>query len=279
MADDATERAVSAHYSGRALLKRVISALLAAGIDPAEVTVEQLAPLDNFHTFGVAGTLEMARVTQVEATDRVLDVGGGIGGPARLLAQRIGCAVTVLDLSPDFCALGETMTAWTHLTEKVTFVCGSALQAPFPDASFDVAWTQHVSMNIADKSQLFAEVHRVLRPGGRFALFDVVAGPNAPVLFPVPWADGPETSFLLPPSEIRTLVTSAGFRERSWAEGVEVTQRFAQPPVSAGPSEKPDPDLNLNVLMGALGPERLRNMQRNMQAGSISLALGVFERA
>jgi SAM-dependent methyltransferase len=278
MADDATERAVSAHYSGRALLKRVISALLAAGIDPAEVTVEQLAPLDNFHSFGVAGTLEMVRVTQVEATDRVLDVGGGIGGPARLLAHRIGCVVTVLDLSPDFCALGETMTAWTHLTEKVTFVCGSALQTPFPDASFDVVWTQHAAMSIANKPQFYAEVHRVLRPGGRFALFDVVAGPNAPVMFPVPWADGPETSFLLPPSEIRALVTSAGFRERIWAEGAEVAQRFSQPLVPAGAPDKLNPDLIDNVWMGALGPERLRNVQRNLQVGSITLALGVFER-
>jgi len=278
MADDATERAVSAHYSGRALLKRVISALLAAGIDPAEVTVEQLAPLDNFHSFGVAGTLEMARSTQVTATDRVLDVGGGIGGPARLLAHRIGCAVTVLDLSPDFCALGETMTAWTQLAEKVTFVCGSALQAPFPDASFDVVWTQHAAMSIANKPQFYAEVQRVLRPGGRFALFDVVAGPNAPVLFPLPWADGPETSFLLPPGEIRALVTSAGFRERMWAEGAEVAQRFAQPLAPAGAPEKLNPDLIDNVWMGALGPERLRNVQRNMQSGSITLALGVFER-
>lgn len=278
MADDAIERAVSAHYSGGGLLERVISALRAAGIDPEQVTVEQLAPLDHFHSFGVAGTLEMARVTQIAATDRALDVGGGVGGPARLLAHRIGCAVTVLDLSPDFCALGETLTAWTHLAEKVTFVCGSALEAPFPDASFDVVWTQHASMNIADKPRLYTEVHRVLRPGGRFALFDVLAGPNAPMIFPVPWAEGPETSFLLPPDEIRALVTSAGFRERSWAEGAEVTQRFTQPVVSAGAPERLDPDLSVNVLMDALGPERVRNVQRNMQAGSITLALGVFER-
>jgi len=130
MADDATERTVGAYYGSWGLVGAIEGALCSAGLDPARVTVEQFAPLDNFHTFGAAGTLELARRAGIAAGKRVLDVDGGVvGGPARLLAGRFGCDVTVLDLTPEFCRTGEALTAWTRLTERVAFVCGSARPA------------------------------------------------------------------------------------------------------------------------------------------------------
>lgn len=295
MSGNTTEGAVSAHYTRGDLAATVESALRDRGLDPAHVTVEQLAPLDHFHSFGVAGSQELARAMGIAAGDRVLDVGGGIGGPARMLASQIGCAVTVLDLTPEFCQVGEMLTAWTHLSDRVAFVCGSALAMPFDDASFDAAWTVHAAMNIEDKPRLYAEIRRVLRPGGRFALFDITAGPNPPVLYPAPWADTPATSFLLPPDELRALVAGAGFRELSWAQGAELvrTIRSIQQPLTdaagvsgintallpgaAGP-QNAGGEININVLMGALGPERIQNATRNTQEGRTLIAMGVFER-
>src|SRR5579884_3643608 len=141
MADETTERTVSAHYTSGGLLGTAERALRDAGIEPVGVSVEQLAPLDHFHSFGIAGTLELARHLDVGPDDRVLDVGGGIGGPARMLARRTGCTVAVLDLTPEFCEVGATLTGWTRLTDRVSFVCGSALEMPFADGMFSAAWT------------------------------------------------------------------------------------------------------------------------------------------
>ncbi|MFI5272426.1 MAG: class I SAM-dependent methyltransferase [Ktedonobacterales bacterium] len=279
MSNDATERAVSEHYSRGDLAVRVESALREAGLDKTHLTVEQLAPLDHFHLFGVAGTRELARAAGIAATDRVLDVGGGIGGPARMLAQSVGCSVTVLDLTPEFCRVGAMLTGWTNLTDKVSFVCGSALEMPFTDQAFDVAVTQHASMNIADKSQLYAEIHRVVRPGGRFALFDIMAGPTAPLIFPVPWADSAETSFLMPPDEARTMIVAAGFRELVWEQGAELVSQIAPLATSAtGGSAARQGTLGVNLLMGELGPERIENAMKNNREGRTVVVLGVFER-
>lgn len=292
MSGDTTEATVSAHYTRGDLAATVESALRDRGIDLAYVTVEQLAPLDHFHSFGAAGTQELARAARITVGDRVLDVGGGIGGPARLLASQVGCAVTVLDLTPEFCQVGAMLTAYTQLSDRVSFVCGSALAMPFANASFDAALTVHAAMNIENKARMYAEVHRVLSPGGRFALFDVIAGPNPLVLYPAPWADTPATSFLLPPDELRALVAAAGFREVSWAQGAELVQRIQQSMMSkadaaasgintallTGASAPGGGEININVLMGALGPERIQNATRNTQEGRTLIAMGVFER-
>lgn len=274
MAENATENLVSAYYSSWNLIDTIEQALRNAGLDPAHVTVEELAPIDNFHSFGPTGTLELARLAGVTADQRVLDVGGGIGGPARLLAKRYGSAVTVLDLTEAFCRAGEALTAWTHLTDRVTFVQGSALDMPFPDASFDLVWTQHAAMNIADKPRLYTEIHRVLRPGGSFALFDVLAGPNQPLHFPVPWAGDPTYSFLLSPDEVRAAVTAAGFAERAWRTGAELQATFEQAPAPTTVTSH----LNPGVIMGADAEARMANIMRNTKEGRVTTGMGIFER-
>jgi MPBQ/MSBQ methyltransferase len=180
----------------------------------------------------------------------------------------------VLDLTPEFCSAGALLTEWTQLTDRVTFVCDNALALPFTEASFDAVWTLHAAMNIEDKPRMYAEIHRVLRPGSRFALFDITAGPNAPLIYPVPWASSGATSFLVPPDEIRAMIAGTGFREVLWMQGAELAQRLGQPLVPAGLSALP----NLNVLMDVLGPERIQNALRNTQEGRILTVMGVFER-
>jgi SAM-dependent methyltransferase len=279
VADEATERAVSAHYGAWSLIGTIEKALRDTGVDPEHATVEQLAPLDHFHSFGGAGTLELARRANITSSERVLDVGGGIGGPARLLASRYGCGVTVFDLTPEFREAGEVLTGWTRLSDRVSFVTGSALDMLFADESFDAAWTIHAAMNIADKPRLYREIHRVVRPGGRFALFDTMAGPNQPIHFPVPWADAPVYSFLLPPDEVRALITAAGFVERTWLAGAELVSLLEQAaPAPAAPGATATARPSTALLMGPNADAKIGNAGRNTREGRTALGLGIFER-
>lgn len=267
---------IADHYGWSGLMETIEQELRDHEIDPQQVTVDQLAPVDNYHWYRLAGTLALAHLAAITGADRVLDVGGGIGGPARQLAHRFGCQVTVLDLTQNYCDAGKTLTIWTRLADRVSFVCGNALAMPFPDGSFDVVWTQHASMNISDKMRLYSESARVLRRGGRFALFDVFAGPNRPIYFPVPWASDESLSYLLSPEDARALISKAGLREMRWLTGenlqveLEKASTAEATPATAG--------LNPGLLNGPEGPRMRANMQRNIEEERIVFAMGVFER-
>ncbi len=267
---------ISSHYGWSGLMEAIEAELQRAGIDPRNVTVDQLAPVDNYHAYRLAGTLALADAAAIQATDRVVDVGGGIGGPARQLAVRFGCSVTVVDLTAEYCAVGRTITEWTHLSDRVSFVHASALEMPFESGSFDVAWTQHASMNIADKAGLYQEIARVVRPGGRFAFFDQLAGPNQPIHLPVPWASDPSFSFLLAPDETRALISEAGFRELTWLTDDSLMaelDRFDQPSGDGAGS-----GLNPQVLNGSDTVRMGENVVRNLKERRILPVIGVFER-
>jgi ubiquinone/menaquinone biosynthesis C-methylase UbiE len=264
--------AVAGHYGKEALLEAILEALRAAGKDLDRLTPLDLAPFDQFHLRGRDATLELAHLAGLERGERVLDVGGGIGGPARTLAL-VGCSVTVLDLTEEFCRTGAALTERVGLSGGVTFRRGSALAMPFEAAAFDVAWTQHSSMNIEDKERLCSELARVVRSGGRLALHEIMAGPEGSPHFPVPWAAAPAISFLRPQEEMRRLVEASGFRERSWKDVSQTSlawlrERLGQP---AGP-------LGLHLLLGAAAGEMLRNVARNLEERRITVVEGVFEK-
>ncbi|MBA3827227.1 MAG: methyltransferase domain-containing protein, partial [Ktedonobacterales bacterium] len=246
------------------------------GITPEQATADQLAMIDHFHTFGKAGTIALAQLAQVTPTTRVLDVGGGIGGPARYLASQVGCDVTVLDLTPAFCEAGAALTEWLHLMERVHFTLGSALAMPFADASFDVVWTQHAAMNIADKAQLYREIFRVVKPGGHFVMFDVLAGPVQPLLFPVPWASDASFSFLLTPDEQRAALAAAGFTEDAWMDGPALVAQLSQDgqSLARGGFGRVGPQL----LMGPDADLRMATVGRDLQEGRAMVAMGSFRR-
>lgn len=279
MSHQGIERSVRGHYGWSGLMETIEEEIRRHGIDPRDVTVDQLAPVDNYHWLRLAGTLALADAAAITRTERVLDVGGGIGGPARQLASRVGCHVTVLDVTPEYCAVGETLTDWTGLTGLVTFVHGSALDLPLPDGGFDVVWTQHATMNIPDKPRLYGEIARVVRPGGRFAMFDVLAGPQQPIHFPVPWASDQTFSFLLSPEETRGLITEVGFREVTWLTDQDqaLDEALARPDPRGEPDSSGD-GLNPGLLNGPDGPRMGANVQRNMEEGRICFVMGVFER-
>lgn len=277
MAEQQDTRAVSAHYTSGNLEEKVIAGLRAAGKDPDALTLDDLTPVDQFHLGGKPATLQLIERAGFRPGMHVLDVGGGLGGPARTLAVEAGCIVTVLDLSEEFCRVGAMLTARTGLTDAVTFQHGSALAMPFADEEFDAVWTQHATMNIADKERLYEEIHRVLRPGGRLAMHDAMAGPVQPIHFPVPWARDPTISFLRSPEAIRTLLTEIGFRVVEWADERETIVAALQRQVSIMTLNGPLP-LGIQLLVGTEFPTMLKNVGRNLQEDRLTIIQGVFER-
>jgi SAM-dependent methyltransferase len=237
---------VRGHYRATGLLERLKTALAAFGPEDQQLIHQQLAGLDQFHTRGLAATAELGKLTGITADMSVLDVGSGVGGPARFLAATYGCRVTGVDLSEPFVDAARYLTKRTGQSEQVSFETASALDLPFGDGDFDVVLLQHVAMNIADRARLYREIRRVLKPGGKFATFDVVLNGDAEPLYPVPWARTPDTSFLLTAAATRDVIEPAGFRTLVWQDDTEAAKAWAAQLRAAWPPPSP----NLGVVMG-----------------------------
>jgi len=253
--DDGAMDQVARFYSGSGgLVAAIRSALDAAGVDRSTLRPADLAPVDEFHIRGRAATLEIIEALDLTAESQVLDLGSGLGGPARTLAEATGCTVIGVDLTPEFCEVATALSAWTGLAERTRFRVGDATATALPDASVDAALTIHVAMNIPDKAALYAEAFRVLRPGGRFVVYDVVQGEGGDVLYPVPWADDPSTSFLATPDDMRHLLTAAGFEVISEVDSSdESLDWFAQ--VRARIERDGPPPVTFAAFLGdAFGP-------------------------
>jgi len=201
----------------------------------------------------------------------VLDVGSGVGGTSRCLAKEFGCRVTGIDLTEDYCRAAELLTAKTGLAHLVDYRQGDATQLPFADASFDVVWTEHAAMNIPDKARLYREMHRVLKPGGRLAIYDVLAGPAGPVHFPVPWARTPDASFLLRPDELRALLEAAGFAITDWSDTPDAARAWFVA-LAEKIGREGLPPLGFHILLGADFQAMAQNQRRNLEEGRIVLA-------
>lgn len=262
---------VQSHYSVTDLGQLILDTLAQAGRDPRHLTPEDLAPIDEFHIRGRAATLDLARAAQINRAMTVLDVGSGLGGPARTLASEYGCQVRGVDLTEEYCRAARMLTDLLGLSHLLQFQQGDALNLPFQADSFDAVWTEHVAMNIADKGRLYSEMFRVLKPGGTLAIYDVLRGPTAPVHFPVPWARTSETSFLASPEELRTELAEAGFQINVWDDTTDAgkvwfvalaerIQRVGLPPLSFA------------LLMGEDFSAMAQNQRRNLEEGRIVLA-------
>lgn len=269
MRNDVNE-AIQTHYGRSDLAEVILAALEQAGADLQQLSLEQLAPIDEFHIRGRAATLELTQAAGLRSTDRVLDIGSGIGGTSRCLAKEFGCRVTGIDLTDEYCQVASMLTAKVGLNELIDYRQGDATNLPFDDNEFDVVWTAHVAMNIPDKRRLYCEMYRVLKPGGTLAIYDVLAGASGPVLFPVPWARTPDTSFLVSQEELRQLLQDAGFTVSDWkdttAEAREWFVKLAEKIRREG-----FPALGFHLLMGHDFREMAQNQGRNLEEGRISL--------
>jgi SAM-dependent methyltransferase len=262
------------HYRAIGLTERLKAVLAGLGPDDQRLTPKQLAALDQFHTRGLPATAELARLAGLAADMSVLDVGAGIGGPARFLAETCGCQVTGVDLSEPFVDAARYLTERTGQNGRVSFRTASALELPFDDGSFDVVLLQHVAMNISDRSRLYREIRRVLKAGGRFAIFDVVLKGGEPH-YPVPWARTPATSFLLTPAATREAIEPAGFHTLAWQDDTEVAKAWIAELRAAGPPPSP----NLGVVMGPDFAQLATNLGRNLFEGRLGILTAVFEAA
>ena len=266
--------AVDGHYSRPALSDLLLDALRAVGIDPDALRPDDLAPFEEFHTGFRPETVDLAGKAGLEAGMRVLDVGCGLGGPARFLARRYGCTVVGVDASTEFVAAGTMLTERVGQADAVRILRADALDLPFGNASFDVAWTQHVSMNIADKAGFYRSLRRVLGRGGRLAFHDFVAGDGRPIHLPVPWADSEDLNFLVTAEQTRDLLREAGFTSTAWAdrsaEGIEFLRAAQRRPPPDGPS------LGLHLYVPNVR-EKLANMLRNLEEGRTRLVQAVAE--
>ncbi len=262
-----TEAQVAQHYGRAGIAERILAALREANGAGAPVTVEALSAIDHFHGRGIVATQELAAVLKPQAHERVLDIGSGIGGPARWIAAHCGCHVTGVDLTPLFCEAARALNAATGLADRVQIIEGSALALPVPDAAFDCAYSQNVVMNIADKPGLYREAFRALKPGGRLALSNLCAGPDTSGFrFPVPWADTPATSFLVTPAEMRADLAAAGFEIVSFRditrETMPATIRNRERLERDGP-----PRLGAHLIAGERLVEAQINSARNAEEG------------
>ena len=265
------------HYERANLGEAILEALRESGVAIDDLRPEDLAPVDQFHIGARDTTVQLATLARIVEGEHVLDIGGGIGGPARTLATENGCHVTVLDLCEEYCATGEMLTHRTGLADRVTFRHGSALKVPFEDDSFDVAWMQHCNMNVADKRRLFEEATRVVRPGGRLALHEICSGAERPIRFPVPWAGEASISFLESPERLRALLAlDLGLEELAWEDHSVAAhswflERLATIAEAGGP-----PPVGLHILLGPQAGDKLQNVATNLGEGRIEVIQAVF---
>ena len=260
------------HYRATGLTERLKTALTVFGPDEQRLTPQQLATLDQFHTRGLAATAELAKLAGITADLSVLDVGSGLGGPARFLAATYGCRVTGVDLSEPFVDAARYLTERTGQSERVSFETASAPELPFDDSYFDIVLLQHVAMNIADRARLYREFRRVLKSGGRLAIYDVVSNSGDPH-YPVPWARTPATSFLLTAAATREAIEPAGFRTLTWQDDSEDAKTWFTQLRASGPLPSP----NLGVVMGPDFVQLTANLGRNLMEGRLGILTAVFE--
>ena len=263
-----TTQTLDQHYASEGLQQRLDASLEAAGLSTGPIEWTQLSQLDQFHTRGLMSVMELSALLNPKPGDKVLDLGSGFGGPARYLAAVAGCQVTGIDVTQLYVDIANQLTERSGLAEIAKFVQGDAAQLPFEDNTFDLAWTLHVSMNIEDKAAFYNGVFRVLKPGGKFAIYDVAKGDGEPVIYPAPWSTLEEFSFLSTIPETQSQLNEAGFAtlqlEDASAEAIEWLKQ-----IQSAPAPSPDAPkvVDLREVLGSQVGPMLKNMGQNFMEG------------
>lgn len=277
MSDDLHDGVERHWYDGveGALLEQIDAALEQDGKDPHALTLEDLMAVDEFHIRGREATAEMVALANVKSSERVVDVGAGIGGPSRYLASSCGCHVTGIDLTAEYCDVANALAARVGLGDRVIYRQANALDMPFEDHTFDVAWTQHISMNIPDKRAFFGEMRRVVRPGGRLVIYDPILGNGDPLEYPVPWSRDGAISFLIDADETRSVLEELDLEVTQWEDASEKSIAwFAENAQQSGPPSA----VGIHLLLGADWRAMSVNMVKNLANGRLAVIQVVAER-
>lgn len=265
---------VAAHYSIDGLCEAVLSALLEVFGSLEYLNATDLAPIDNFHIRGRASTKELASLVGIRPQWRVLDVGSGPGGTARLLAADHNCQVTGLDLTPALVSLAKRLSEIINLTKNTRFACGNAMSMPFKEGRLDCVWMEHVQMNISDKHKLALEIYRVLKPGGHLALHEVFKRARKGSHFPVPWSNDAATSFMVTSEEMRQTLENCGFEILEWRDVTPAAKAWFGS-IQKRITESWPPTLGIHLLMGPNAREKMLNLNRNLQEDRLQLIQAV----
>jgi ubiquinone/menaquinone biosynthesis C-methylase UbiE len=257
---------VERHYGRGRILDSILAALQKTGKDLARLQLDDLAPVDEFHVRGREATVELTRRAALKPGSHVLDVGCGLGGSARYLAAEHQCQVTGIDLTQEYVDVANALAGMVGLSDKVACRQASALEMPFDDGTFDVVWTEHVQMNIADKHAFYREISRVTRPKGTLLFHDIFQGRGGPLHYPVPWAEESSISFLASPEEVRNTLESVGFAIHDWVDKSEHSLQWLVTAIEKAKASGP-PLLGTHLLMGNTGREKLENAIRNLREG------------
>jgi ubiquinone/menaquinone biosynthesis C-methylase UbiE len=255
---------IAEHWAKGDVFELILAALRKAGKPLNELTVEELAPVDHFHARGFPATVELADRLPIKPGDRILDIGCGLGGPARYLSRRFQCTVSGIDITPNFVEAANKITALLGMEDQVTIVHGDGQHLPYRDAAFDGAYTQHVTMNVADRPRFVEEAYRVLKPGAFFALTEHGLGPAGNPHYPLPWSMDGTGAYLMAPSDTRRILEAAGF-EDVLIEDTGDKYLAAYKRVMELAAEGGLPPLGVHILLGDSAPEKTRNAARNIE--------------
>ncbi len=264
------ELEVSTHYQHGSLIKVIEEGFNRQGKAPSDISLDDMSVIDEFHIGGRQASKEFLDQLRLQERSLVLDVGCGLGGPARFVASQFGCLVSGIDLTHEYVDTGNVLSNWVGLDKKVILQQGSAMALPFPDGQFDAAYMMHVGMNIVDKKGLFVEVFNVLKSDGIFGIYDVMQVGSGEMQYPAPWAASKSTSSLASPQDYQTGLKQAGFNILATRERGDFAIEFFENMKRSMAETTADPALGLHVLMGDDAKTKVANVLISIKEGSIA---------
>lgn len=264
-------------YTRENIYETIVQRLHEQGVEKNKITREHISSVDEFHIKGAEVSLEMAKEAELSKELKVLDVGCGIGGPARMIADVFGCSVTGVDLTNEFIRTASLLSQLVGLSGKTEFMTADATELPFEDNIFDVVWTQHAQMNIEEKEKLYSEIHRVLKREGRFIYYDIFSSEKEDLKFPLPWADDSSISFLIKLNDFGRLMKETGFKELLRKERTSDSIDFFET-VFENNKKEGSPKIGLNIFMTEQTSLKLSNLLNNLSENKLKVQSGIYQK-